>query len=229
MQGDSSNQMVTFIQTQGDSGGPLTVNKKGAHFLVGIVSRRLGLEDACSEQDYAVFTNVSALLPWIRTSIEENGGMASCSFNISAPPTLGMRHTEYVSVKISNYLTSQMLIPLQFNYINKATNIVQENHWSLPLRLVFWCLAANQKNHQKDNLLPSRPLAWRTVQFLLYRKPDMVLDPSSPPPRRHSWLYVVGGGWENQTPQIVSHSMLRLLCGNEAHSPMDSLEMVFEV
>ena len=115
MQGNSSNQMVTFIQTQGDSGGPLTVNQKGAHFLVGIVSRRLGLEDACSEQDYAVFTNVSALLPWIRSSIEENGGMASCSFNISAPPTLGMRHTEYVSVKISNYLTSQMLIPLQFN------------------------------------------------------------------------------------------------------------------
>ena len=200
MQGDSSNQMVTFIQTQGDSGGPLTVNKKGAHFLVGIVSRRLGLEDACSEQDYAVFTNVSALLPWIRTSIEENGGMASCSFNISAPPSLGMRHTEYVSVKISNFLTSQMLIPLQFNYINKATNIVQENHWSLPLRLVFWCLAANQK---KDNLLPSRPLALKTAQFPLFLRLVMVLDPSSLPPSRHSWLFVGGGGWENQPPQIA--------------------------
>ena len=103
MQGDSSNQMVTFIQTQGDSGGPLTVNKKGAHFLVGIVSRRLGLEDACSEQDYAVFTNVSALLPWIRTSIEENGGMASCSFNISAPPTLGTyRVRQRQNIKLLN-------------------------------------------------------------------------------------------------------------------------------
>ena len=94
MQGDSSNQMVTFeigvIQTQGDSGGPLTVNKKGAHFLVGIVSRRLGLEDACSEQDYAVFTSVSALMPWIESSIKENGGMASCSFNFFALPTLGI-------------------------------------------------------------------------------------------------------------------------------------------
>ena len=70
------------------------MNKEGAHVLVGIVSRKLGIEDACSEQDYAVFTNVSALLPWIRSSIEANGGMASCSFNISAHPTLGMQYNK---------------------------------------------------------------------------------------------------------------------------------------
>ena len=76
--------------SQGDSGGPLTVvNEKGAHILVGIVSSK----DACSKQDYAVFTNVSAFLQWIQSSIEKNGGMASCTSNISAPPTLGMQHT----------------------------------------------------------------------------------------------------------------------------------------
>ena len=75
--------------TQGDSGGPLTVvNEEGSHVLVGIVSKRLG--ESCSQQDYAVFTSVSALLPWIESSIKENGGMASCGFNFSAPPTLGI-------------------------------------------------------------------------------------------------------------------------------------------
>ena len=130
-------------------------------------------------------------------------------------------HMHYAKFKISNYLKSQIRV-----CNNKATHLVQENHWSLPLRLVFWCWADNQK---KDNLLPSRLSASRTVQFLLYLRPDTVLDPSSPPPSRHSWLYVGGGGWENQTLQIVSHSMLRLLSGNEAHSAMGSLVTVFEV
>ena len=75
--------------TQGDSGGPLTiVNEEGAHILVGIVSKKLG--DTCSEQDYAVFTNIASFLPWIESTIKENGGMASCSFNFSALPTLGL-------------------------------------------------------------------------------------------------------------------------------------------
>ena len=82
----SNNQFLT----QGDSGGPLTTtNEEGAHILVGIVSKRLG--ESCSQQDYAVFTSVSALLPWIESSIKENGGMASCGFNVSAPPTLGIQ------------------------------------------------------------------------------------------------------------------------------------------
>ena len=80
-----------MIHLQGDSGGPLTVVKaEGAHILVGIVSKRLG--ESCSQQDYTVFTSVSALLPWIESSIKENGGMASCGFNFSAPPTLGILH-----------------------------------------------------------------------------------------------------------------------------------------
>ena len=78
-----------MILTQGDSGGPLTItNEEGAHVLVGIVSKRLG--ESCSQQEYAVFTSVSALLPWIESSIKENGGMASCGINFSAPPSLGM-------------------------------------------------------------------------------------------------------------------------------------------
>ena len=78
-----------FVFPQGDSGGPLTVvNAEGTHVLVGIVSKRLG--ESCSQQDFAVFTSVSALLPWIESSIKENGGMASCGFNVSAPPTLGI-------------------------------------------------------------------------------------------------------------------------------------------
>ena len=75
--------------TQGDSGGPLTiVNEEGSHILVGITSRRLG--DTCSQQDYAIFTNISTHMPWIESSIKDNGGMASCNFNFSAPPTLGI-------------------------------------------------------------------------------------------------------------------------------------------
>ena len=83
---------------QGDSGGPLTaVNDEGAHILVGIVSKRLG--KTCSEQDFAIFTKVSALLPWIESSIKDNGGMASCNFNFAAPPTLGnCSKSDYVHV-----------------------------------------------------------------------------------------------------------------------------------
>ena len=78
-----------ILHHKGDSGGPLTVvDEEGAHVLVGIVSKRLG--ETCSEQDYAVFTSVSALMPWIESSIKENGGMASCSFNFFALPTLGI-------------------------------------------------------------------------------------------------------------------------------------------
>ena len=82
-------QCYTLRLPQGDSGGPLTVvNEEGTHTLVGIVSKRLG--ESCSQQDFAVFTSVSAFLPWIESSIKENGGMASCSFNFSALPTLGI-------------------------------------------------------------------------------------------------------------------------------------------
>ena len=78
-----------MIFTQGDSGGPLTTtNEEGAHILVGIVSKRLG--ESCDQQEYSVFTSVSALLPWIESLIKENGGMASCTFKFSAPPTLGI-------------------------------------------------------------------------------------------------------------------------------------------
>ena len=89
MQGElETNPCVLCLLTQGDSGGPLTVYEGRAHVLVGIVSKRLG--ESCDQQDYAVFTSVSALLPWIESSIKENGGMASCGFNFSALPVLGI-------------------------------------------------------------------------------------------------------------------------------------------
>ena len=80
--------LIVLCLIQGDSGGPLTVvNTEGVHVLVGIVSKRLG--KSCSQQDYTIFTSVSALLPWVESSIKNNGGMTSCSFMFSAPPTLG--------------------------------------------------------------------------------------------------------------------------------------------
>ena len=111
--------------TQGDSGGPLTtVNVEGAHVLVGIVSKRLG--ESCSQQDYTVFTSVSALLPWIESSIKENGGMASCGFNFSAPPTLGiLLHFPSIQVRIT---FSQSIPTRIISIINeKTTNIMLRN------------------------------------------------------------------------------------------------------
>ena len=64
------------------------LNEDGAHSLLGIASKRLGHN--CSQEGFTVFTRVSAFLPWIETAIKENGGMVSCSFNFSAPPTLGI-------------------------------------------------------------------------------------------------------------------------------------------
>ena len=64
------------------------VNEDGGHALLGIVSKRLGHN--CSSDGLTIFTRVSTLLPWIETSIKENGGMASCDFTLSALPTLGI-------------------------------------------------------------------------------------------------------------------------------------------
>ena len=67
------------------------MNEEGSHVLIGIVSKMLG--ETCSQQDFAVFTKVSAFLPWVESSIKENGGMASCGFNFSALPTLGIPYS----------------------------------------------------------------------------------------------------------------------------------------
>ena len=101
-----------FFFSQGDSGGPLTVvNKDGAHVLIGIVSARTG--GTCARQEFATFTSVSYLLPWVESSIKENGGMASCSFNISAPPILGRsiiakRLIQYPVIQISQTCSTGM-------------------------------------------------------------------------------------------------------------------------
>ena len=81
-----------------------------------------------------------------------------------------------------------------------TTNIVQENHWSLRLRPDSSFLEVNQ---QAGNSPPLRLLGLKTAQFLRFLRLVMVLDPSSYPPFHHSWLFVGGGGWENQPPQIA--------------------------
>ena len=87
--------IIASCLTQGDSGGPLTAIVGDAHVLIGIVSKRLGMN--CSDQDQpAVFTSVSTLLPWVEEAIKENGGMTSCGFNVDAPPTLGIINIETV-------------------------------------------------------------------------------------------------------------------------------------
>ena len=138
--------------------------------------------------------------------------MASCTFNFSVLPTLGILHSIHVRINFIQSIPHRVISIL--NHKNKTTtNIVQENHWSLPLRLDSSFLAVNQEKdnstpiHQFTNSPPSRLLGLKTAQFPRFLRLAMVLDPSSSPPIHHSWLYVVGGGWENQTLQIASHSM----------------------
>ena len=89
------NGKTIYCFTQGDSGGPLTVaDFNGAHTLIGIVSQGVNftgvnLTGSCGKDEYAIFTNVQSLMPWIESSIIEIGGMASCNFNFSALPSLG--------------------------------------------------------------------------------------------------------------------------------------------
>ena len=79
-----------YILPQGDSGGPLTVkNEDDAHTLIGIVSKMLPLDTTCKDQEYAVFTSIAGFLPWIKASIKDNGGMASCDASFSVPPSKG--------------------------------------------------------------------------------------------------------------------------------------------
>ena len=81
---------LQYILSQGDSGGPLTVqNQEGAHTLIGVVSKMLPLDTTCKDQEYAVFTSIVGFLPWIKASIKDNGGMASCDASFSVPPSKG--------------------------------------------------------------------------------------------------------------------------------------------
>ena len=86
------NLYIYDILSQGDSGGPLTV-KNGddahSHTLIGIVSKMLPLDTTCKDQEYAVFTSIVGFLPWIKASIKDNGGMASCDASFSVPPSKG--------------------------------------------------------------------------------------------------------------------------------------------
>ena len=41
-----------------------------------------------------IYTKVTSYIDWIENNIKANGGMASCSFRLESPPTLG---DEYIS------------------------------------------------------------------------------------------------------------------------------------
>ena len=41
------------------------------------------------DHEYTVFTSISGFLPWIKSSIKDNGGMASCDASFSVPPSKG--------------------------------------------------------------------------------------------------------------------------------------------
>ena len=64
-------------------------NQDDAHTLIGIVSKMLPLDTTCKDQEYAVFTSIAGFLPWIKASIKDNGGMASCDASFSIPPSKG--------------------------------------------------------------------------------------------------------------------------------------------
>ena len=84
------NLYIYDILSQGDSGGPLTVkNQDDADTLIGIVSKMLPLDTTCKDQEYAVFTSIAGFLPWIKASIKDNGGMASCDASLTVPPSKG--------------------------------------------------------------------------------------------------------------------------------------------
>ena len=75
---------------------------------MGVVSRKL-LENQCNQvRDFVekgfkisffqsapgIYTKVTSYIGWIENNIKANGGMASCSFRLESPPTLG---DEYIS------------------------------------------------------------------------------------------------------------------------------------
>ena len=102
---------------------------------------------------------------------------------------------------------------------------MQENLWSLQLRLDFSSLAVNP---ERSNSLLLKPLALKIARSHRCLKLAMALRLSSPPLNPHSLLYVGGGGRESQIPQIVSHSIKSLVSGREVHSKMGSLETMFK-
>ena len=79
---------------QGDSGGPLTVKEdgSGSHTLAGVVSHGLsGDPEVCEreERKYDVYTAMSTYMDWLERTILQNGGLASCSYMLTADPALG--------------------------------------------------------------------------------------------------------------------------------------------
>ena len=123
--------------------------------------------------------------------------------------SLRSRRTEEWPLVASTSQRHQLLVfhflDISFHQKLKIINInVKEHRWSRPLRLAFLFLEVNQ---QKANLLPSRHLASKIARSRHYRRPVIDLGLSSSPLRRHSLLYVGGGGWGSPPPQIASRSM----------------------
>ena len=92
--------------------------KDGSHILAGITSREIGMQKVYQykklflfqvvssthekmkfifEKDLPdVYTRVSSFLPWITDKILSNGGLRSCNFSLTAPPSPGIGRIVYM-------------------------------------------------------------------------------------------------------------------------------------
>lgn len=62
-------RQVLYLSLQGDSGGPLVCQKDGVWTLAGIVSWG---SSVCSTSTPAVYSRVTALMPWVQQILEAN-------------------------------------------------------------------------------------------------------------------------------------------------------------
>ena len=150
-------------------------NTEGAHVLMGIVSTSLGHN--CNEQDLTVFTSVASLLPWIEETIKENGGMASCNFNISALPVLGTMPPR--SVKSQPFHFERIADPLQGKQKNLHIFALQELRWSLNLFLAY---SSSVADRQQDNSRQLKRSVLKIAQCRPFLRHVIVLGLSSHKP-----------------------------------------------
>ena len=66
---------------------------------------------------------VSAFIPWINATIIGNGGMASCGFTLSAPPSLGKSGSNTHDRQLYN--SNSGSVSMSFFIVELAVNIIK--------------------------------------------------------------------------------------------------------